>query len=237
MKRAISYCVWGDQNLYNYGLYENALLLPKIFPGWEMIIYYTKTANLKVIKELNNMENVKCFEIDIPDTFRNSMLRFMAGFAKNYDATIFRDADSRLLKRDFSAVQEWLKSNKPFHIMRDHPNHGNKISAGLWGVRNRFFVKHLEIKNKYFEYLQDKNLKKWTIDEQFLQKEVYPYVNQNNSIIHASFHRKEIWAKDFPNDAEERRQDNFCGKTFGWTENASKKFNDPIVHQIKKRVG
>ena len=61
------------------------------------------------------------------------------------DHFIIRDADSRLSRRDFCAVEEWLKSGKMFHVLRDHPSHSNfPISGGLWGG-NRFAFKKGEI--------------------------------------------------------------------------------------------
>ena len=40
---------------------------------------------------------------------------------------VSRDLDSLLNDREGSAVQEWLKSDKAFHFMRDHPAHGIEI--------------------------------------------------------------------------------------------------------------
>ena len=47
-RKLISFCIWGNSNLYNLGLLENAILMPKIFPGWIMHVIYTKTANQKI---------------------------------------------------------------------------------------------------------------------------------------------------------------------------------------------
>ena len=38
-----------------------------------------------------------------------------------------RDCDSRLNKREKLAVDELLKSDKNFHIMRDHPWHNTEM--------------------------------------------------------------------------------------------------------------
>ena len=40
---------------------------------------------------------------------------------------VSRDLDSLLNDREGAAVQEWLKSDKAFHFMRDHPAHGIEI--------------------------------------------------------------------------------------------------------------
>lgn len=42
MRQVISLCVWGNSKIYNYGIYENAIRLPKFFPGWILVVYHTK---------------------------------------------------------------------------------------------------------------------------------------------------------------------------------------------------
>jgi len=236
MKKVISFCVWGKCPIYNYGLYENALLLPKIFPNWHMVVYHTKTADLEVMKELSKIKNVECIEVDFPDHFRNSMLRFVAGFNPTYDAVIFRDADSRLLKRDYVAVQDWLESGKDVHVIRDHPMNGRKyrICAGLWGVRNQFMLKN-QLQIKYKDFFSDLQNKNWTIDEKFLFDCVYPLLNKNNSVIHSDFTHWERWAKKFPKNAESRFN-GFVGAAVSRTQNASKKFNNKNEYHKKIRT-
>ena len=48
------------------------------------------------------------------------------------DNFVSRDLDSLFSHREQAAVEEWLKSEKYFHIMRDHPAHDEVILAGLW---------------------------------------------------------------------------------------------------------
>ena len=45
-------------------------------------------------------------------------------------------------QRERDAVNEWLESNKTFHLMRDHPWHGSEINAGMWGGWNRYNDKY-----------------------------------------------------------------------------------------------
>ena len=45
-------------------------------------------------------------------------------------------------QRERDAVNEWLRSNKTFHLMRDHPWHGSEILAGMWGGWNRYNEKY-----------------------------------------------------------------------------------------------
>ena len=46
-----------------------------------------------------------------------------------------RDLDSRFSNREQVAVDDWLKSDKTIHVMRDHPLHDLSMFGGLWGTK------------------------------------------------------------------------------------------------------
>ena len=46
-----------------------------------------------------------------------------------------RDLDSRPTEREWAAVEEWLRSDRTFHVMRDHYAHELAMLGGLWGMR------------------------------------------------------------------------------------------------------
>ena len=47
-----------------------------------------------------------------------------------------RDIDGLMLARDKAAVDEWIKSGRKFHVLRDNPNHSRyPMSGGMWGGR------------------------------------------------------------------------------------------------------
>lgn len=235
MRKIISYCVWGNCKIYSYNILENALDLPSVFPDWRMIVYYTPSVNKNVINELKKLNYVDLQLIDIPDGARNTMLRFTAGFNPTYDYIIFRDADSRLLKRDYDIVNDWINSGKDIHIIRDHPANGSlyRISAGMWGIKNGFFLRN-NIKNHFINFFSDPNNNKWRIDEKFLFTYIYPLVNKNNSIIHSPFKKYEDWDQDFPNYASPRNK-GFIGQVNSYTPKASKLLNDNEIKHIKRR--
>ena len=62
--------------------------------------------------------------------------RFFAHDETDCEYVVFRDADSRISKREKMAVDEWIQSGKSIHIMRDHPYHTVPILGGMWGCRN-----------------------------------------------------------------------------------------------------
>jgi hypothetical protein len=139
------------------------------------------------------------------DTGWNGMFwRFFA--ADSYDIVICRDTDSRLNLRERVAVDEWLSSDKDFHIMRDHPYHNTEILGGTWGCRNGI-LRGVE------EAIQDYNKgsfdNQYQVDQNFLREVVYPLV-KDESIVHDEFFE----LKPFPANATKRTGSYFVGQVY-----------------------
>lgn len=49
-----------------------------------------------------------------------------------------RDLDSRPSARERAAVDEWLRSGRKYHAMRDHKFHRTPLLAGMFGARDAF---------------------------------------------------------------------------------------------------
>lgn len=49
--------------------------------------------------------------------------RFSIAGDESVDRYVIRDVDSRLNTRERLAVQDWIESGFPLHVMRDHPYH------------------------------------------------------------------------------------------------------------------
>ena len=75
------------------------------------------------------------------------------------DYFVSRDLESRINHREHSAVEEWMKSESSFHIMRDHPNHLQIIPSGQWGSKLFDYSVKLKWKEIWKEGLRDKLLK------------------------------------------------------------------------------
>lgn len=136
----VSFSLWGDKEIYNVGAIKNAELVKSIYEGWQMIVYYDKTVPYKTISELKEMGVVV---EDVSEMNLYGMFwRFLVADKEDCEYAIFRDTDSRLSIREKSAVDDWLKSKKTIHVMRDHPAHGipfgnNKLGilGGMWGIK------------------------------------------------------------------------------------------------------
>ena len=61
--------------------------------------------------------------------------RFLAFDDQNVDFVMVRDVDSPFTVRERLAVEEWLASGFPFHVIRDHRYHMEPMMGGLWGGR------------------------------------------------------------------------------------------------------
>ena len=175
MKKIISFCIWSSSKCYLETSLKNISLRRDHFPGWRLIFYIGKDVDPRLIDSIRKDEY--CEFIDMsnhPHDAKHSLWRFNSFFSE--DIVISRDCDSLLIPRDFFCVNEWLKSDKDFHIIRDHPKHTDKILAGMFGCRNGAFNKHKEIMLDFLKQTLD-----WGCDQYFLNKYIYP------DIIHDSF--------------------------------------------------
>jgi len=196
MKKVISFSLWGDNPTYNIGAIKNAEMALTFYPDFECWFYiHTESVPKNTIETLTTIPNTKIIfkEGDLIDeNCKPRMWRFEPIDDPEVEIMISRDTDTRITLREKLAVDEWLSSDKVFHIMRDHPHHSFLILAGMFGTK-----KIPQISN--WVYIMDKYNKtdNRMYDQDFLRDYIYPVV-KDNLIVHASFHKYEENAKDFP---------------------------------------
>jgi hypothetical protein len=202
MKKVISFSLWGDNPKYTIGAIKNAELIDTIYPGWIGRFYCGKSVPIDIIEILKTYTNVEVIEMEENGDWSGMFWRFYA--CEDSDVMISRDTDSRLNLREKNAVDEWLNSDKDFHIMRDHPYHNALILGGMWGVRNGILKNIVDL---------IKNYNKgdfWQVDQNFLSEQIYPIV-VNSSFVHDSYHNLNSWSKNF---LIERIDQEFVGDVF-----------------------
>ena len=202
MKKIISFSLWGDNPKYTMGAIKNAELIDTIYPGWIGRFYCGKSVPIDIIEILKTYTNVEVIEMEENGDWSGMFWRFYA--CEDSDVMISRDTDSRLNLREKNAVDEWLNSDKDFHIMRDHPYHNALILGGMWGVRNGILKNIVDL---------IKNYNKgdfWQVDQNFLREQIYPIV-VNTSFVHDSYHNINSWSKNF---SIERIDQEFVGDVF-----------------------
>jgi hypothetical protein len=202
MKKIISFSLWGDNPKYTIGAIKNVEQSKTIYPDWICRFYCGKSVPLEITEKLKSYNNVEVIEMDEDGDWSGMFWRFYA--CEDSDVMISRDTDSRLSFREKLAVDEWLESDKDFHIMRDHPYHNALILGGMWGVRNGILKDIISIINQYNKG------DFWQVDQNFLREEIYPII-KDNSFIHDEFMKFETWSKLFPS---ERKNKEFVGDVF-----------------------
>ena len=176
VKKLITFSLWGLDEFYNYGAYENALIAKTIYPGWICRFYYSNIDET-ILKLLSKLDNVELVDMKSGHNYSNMFWRFIPAFNGENAIVMSRDADSRLNMREKLAVDEWLKSDKDFIIMRDHVHHKTRILGGMWCSRNSLLK---PLKKQFDNYSR---IDKVGNDQKFLQDIVYNHVI-NKSIIY-----------------------------------------------------
>jgi hypothetical protein len=133
----ISFSVWGTAPSYFYGLLDNCILIKYKLPEFKCFVYHNNSLPKNIKDILEKLGNVRLIPMNNTNDKRNTMWRFLPAFYKNVNIFLSRDTDSRIETKEIKAIKDWLKSDKNFHIIRNHPMHRRKILAGLWGCRNK----------------------------------------------------------------------------------------------------
>ena len=181
MKNVVAYSLWGDQPMYFVGALRNIELVNKFYPGFISRFYIDKNCRNDLIDTIKG-DNVEVILVDPKGSFDGMFWRFWAAEDPDVDIFMSRDCDSRISEREVAAVNEWLKSDKDFHIMRDHPYHTVPILGGMWGCRNGL-LRNVGLSSAIEKW---KNHSTKGCDQDFLGQVIYPYV-YNKSIEHSEF--------------------------------------------------
>ena len=196
MKKVISFSLWGNNPTYNVGAIKNAEDALLMYPDFECWFYiHQDSVPTDTIENLRNLPNTKII-LKIGDlnneTCKPRTWRFEAIDDPDVEINMARDTDTRFLLREQLAVEEWLNSQTLFHIMRDHPYHNCHILGGMFGTRK---IPEITSWTNIINELPQIGHRNY--DQDFLRDYIYPQI-QNNSIVHASFHKWESHAKNFP---------------------------------------
>lgn len=185
MKRVISFSLWGNHPNYTIGAIKNAELALFFYPDFECWFYiHQESVPNDIIQQLEIKPNVKIIlkmgnlNLQKPMTWR-----FESIDDPEVEINMSRDTDTRILLREKLAVDEWIKSCKTFHIMRDHPHHMNKeypIMAGMFGTRK------IESVCDWRCRLNKQKIKDRYDDQRFLNETIYPFIKKD-CLIHSSF--------------------------------------------------
>jgi len=190
----ISFAVWGDSPVYNYGLLENCCIIRERLPNFKVFVFHNDSLPHEIIEALKSLGMIRLKKKSNVSDVKNTMWRFIPAFNKRINICLVRDADSRIGENELYAIAQWLETDKDFHIIRDHVMHRRRIMAGMWGCRNQILVPYKKHFKKFINEYQDNN---WIIDEIFLEKIIYPKI-VSKAHINASHNRYEKHSVGFP---------------------------------------
>lgn len=190
-RNVIAFSLWGDNPVYVHGAIENARLAQHIYYGWTARFYCDASVPEDAREELQRAGAEVILMSDPALQTIKPMWRFFSSDDPEVDWFICRDADSRLNAQELIAVEAWLRSGKPFHIMRDHLYHMELILAGMWGgaggvlpsIRAQLLAMPEYFNNRF-------------ADQAYLKNEVWPLV-RDHSLTHDSYYHYHN-GKDFP---------------------------------------
>ena len=197
-KKIISTSLYGNKDIYNYGLLLNDALNKLILPDWILRVYIDNTTNMNFISKVKNNNNIEIIKIN---TLVGTMYhRFFPISDPNVEIFISRDLDSIISFYEKAMVSEWLNTDKQLHLIHEIlPGHRHIIMGGMFGFKNiHKSTNNIETsinpidKNKKFYYEPWKD---------------YCNVSYNNDIIIISPHNNynsyakvmKIFKKDFEN--------------------------------------
>jgi hypothetical protein len=193
--KVISFSLYGNLKKYCEGALRNANIALSLYPEWICYFYIDlKSVPENIIEKLKEYPNVKVIEIQ--KNYLKMCSRFLAFDDTNVDIIIFRDCDSRLTIREKEAVNDWIKSGKTMHIMRDHPHHTLTVLGGMFGIKKSNYLnfKIYDILDIYKQYDGV-----WGIDCKIIENEIYKICKIKDDIkIHASYNNYESYTEPFP---------------------------------------
>jgi|TARA_A100001515_G_scaffold135185_1_gene125924 hypothetical protein len=198
MKKIISFSLWGDKPMYNVGAIRNADLASELYPDWTCRFYFGETTPQNTIDQLLVKNNTQMIQVkNATNDWSSTLWRFFA--VDDSDVVIFRDTDSRLSEREKRAVDSWLNASQSVHIMRDHPEHTEKILAGMWGVKCQRFKETLQtdsFMNLCQSWLNTEN-RELANDEKGTDQEFLRYVYDRvyqDSFVNDTFPNRNPWS-------------------------------------------
>lgn len=186
----VSYSLYGDSPKYCVGAVANARRVPEAYPGFTAVFFIeTSTVPKSVIDELK-AEKALCVAGSRRAIANPMIWRTMATEFRGAEIVLFRDADSRITKREVAAVQEWQQSSFRVHVMRDFPKHTMPLMGGTWGIKKHLFP-GLSLANIWGQY--KRAALDWDApnDQIFYARELWPLF-EKDTLQHDEFN-------DWPN--------------------------------------
>jgi len=134
MKKIISFSFWGDKPQYVNGAIWNAEHAKDFYPEWTCRFYHDDSIPADALARIT-ATGAEMVLMKRTDDVLGMYWRFAPLDDKDIERFIVRDIDSKFTKREVDMVNEWIKSDKDFHIIRDNRSHNVSMLGGTWGAK------------------------------------------------------------------------------------------------------
>ncbi|MBR0873690.1 hypothetical protein JQ633_25260 [Bradyrhizobium tropiciagri] len=145
----ISFSLWGAAPFYAYGAMINLVLSRTVYPGWTCRFYVDDSVPPACVAFLrDNGGDVRGIEDEYPGV--GLFQRFLVMNDRAVGRFLVRDCDSRLSAAEADLVQQWIDSDYPFHVVRDHVMHNELMIGCTWAGRTDCGLDIVELMRGYF---------------------------------------------------------------------------------------
>jgi hypothetical protein len=177
-RNLVAFTLFGDNPRYCETAVLNIAQAQRWLPGWTCRFYVDARVPAAVLERLS-AGGAQCVDMSQHPVREAAALtwRFLVLDEPGVDRFLLRDADSLVSAREAGAVNEWLRSDRWFHLMRDTYTHSELLLAGMWGGCGGVF-KDIA-KNLVLYSRQPPRLSARVLDQQWLREYAWPTVRQS----------------------------------------------------------
>ncbi len=132
-QRVVAFSLWGANPRYLLGALDNAMAMPKVYPGWQAVFFVDESVPADLRRALTELGAQVRLQPAGQGQRQKLAWRFLVANEAGVGRFLVRDVDSVVNDRERSAVHAWLASTALFHVMRDWWTHTDLVLAGMWG--------------------------------------------------------------------------------------------------------
>lgn len=182
-----AFTLWGHNPRYLRGALQNILVGRELFPDWTLR-FYVDTTVPSAFLQLISTEGAQVVRMPDGQSLRQHLCwRFLVANDPAVGRFLVRDCDSVFSAREKLAVEEWVASDRWFHVIRDYCSHTDLILAGLWGGVAGVLPNLQELLANY----APNRMETPNIDQWFLGDRVWPFVRESCLMHDRLFHLRD----------------------------------------------
>jgi hypothetical protein len=180
----ISFSLWGPAPFYSYGAMINLVLSRTVYPGWRCRFYIDSAVPPACVAFLrHNGADLRNIEDEYPGV--GLFQRFLVMNDETVGRFLVRDCDARLSVAEADLVQQWIDSDQPFHVVRDHVLHNELMIGCLWAGRTDCGIDIVALMRRYFTYGPNA---KYGHDQRMLGLMLWPLI-RSHCLVHDKYYR------------------------------------------------